>query len=132
MKVIDRAVHNSPPPLDDVGGCEATDFDENDPTRKWTEALKRWQQWPKAHAEYLRRLPKPAFSPMTEAEFATSLAHAEAYFREAAIDEAVRRVSDALAVNPDKLLTLFPPQIIKRQVELNFRMILDQVKGDMP
>ena len=36
MDVIDRAVHNSPPPLDDVGGCEETDFDEKDPTRKWT------------------------------------------------------------------------------------------------
>ena len=29
--VIDRAVHKSPPPLDDVGGCDPEDFDEKDP-----------------------------------------------------------------------------------------------------
>lgn len=31
--VIDRAVGNSPPPLDDVGGIDAAVFDENDPNR---------------------------------------------------------------------------------------------------
>lgn len=30
---IDRAVHNSPPPLDDVGGCDPLDFDVMDPNR---------------------------------------------------------------------------------------------------
>jgi len=27
---LDRAIHNSPPPLDDVGGCDPLDFDEED------------------------------------------------------------------------------------------------------
>lgn len=31
--VIDRAVHNSPPPLDDVGGVDPNDFDPKDPNR---------------------------------------------------------------------------------------------------
>lgn len=30
---IDRAVAKSPPPLDDVGGCDPLDFDEKDPHR---------------------------------------------------------------------------------------------------
>jgi hypothetical protein len=30
---LDRAIHNSPPPLDDVGGCDPLDFDEFDPDR---------------------------------------------------------------------------------------------------
>lgn len=33
LDVIDRAVHNSPPPLDDVGGIETELFDEQDPHR---------------------------------------------------------------------------------------------------
>jgi hypothetical protein len=36
--VIDRAVHNSPAPLDDVGGCDPNDFDEEDPNSPWPQS----------------------------------------------------------------------------------------------
>jgi len=87
LTVIDSAVHNSPPPMDDVAGANPLDFDEKDPDR-----------------------------PLTR--------------REQLIDEAVRRTSEVLCVDPDNLRRRFGDRVLQAQVAAQFRMLVGQIEAD--
>ena len=102
MDVIDRAVHNSPPPLDDVAGCAAVDFDERDPM-----------------IAHCTQCGLPALPAGMEADLCLYCAEK----RRILIDEAVRHTSEVQCVDPEKLLTLLGERVVMDQVRVQFRML---------